>query len=36
MVDYVFSQPPYQVSDVALHFGVSDHAAVMANVSIPN
>lgn len=33
MVDYVFSQPPYQVSDVELQYGVSDHAAVIAEVS---
>ncbi len=32
MVDYIFSQSPYQVSDVQLHFGVSDHAAVTATV----
>lgn len=32
MVDYVFSQPPYAVSDVRLEFGVSDHAAVVASV----
>jgi endonuclease/exonuclease/phosphatase family metal-dependent hydrolase len=33
MVDYVFSQAPYQVRDTTLHFGVSDHAAVTANIS---
>jgi hypothetical protein len=30
MVDYIFSQPPYIVEDVLLHFGVSDHAGVTA------
>lgn len=34
MVDYIFSQPPFIVSDVRLEFGVSDHAAVIANISI--
>lgn len=33
MVDYIFSQSPYQVSAVQLHFGVSDHAAVSANIT---
>jgi endonuclease/exonuclease/phosphatase family metal-dependent hydrolase len=33
MVDYIFSQAPYQVSDVQLHFGVSDHAAVSAYIT---
>jgi len=33
MVDYIFSQPPYSVSDVRLEFGVSDHAAVLAQIS---
>ncbi len=33
MVDYVFSQSPYQVSDISLHFGVSDHAAVLATIN---
>jgi len=28
LVDYIFSQAPYQVSDVQLHFDVSDHAAI--------
>lgn len=32
MVDYIFSQPPYQVSDVRLQFGVSDHAALVCSV----
>ncbi len=33
MVDYIFSQPPYRVTDVSLMFGVSDHAAVQAQIS---
>ncbi|MFM2423629.1 MAG: hypothetical protein RLZZ70_14 [Candidatus Parcubacteria bacterium] len=33
MVDYVFTQAPYQASDVRLEFGVSDHAAVVATLS---
>lgn len=33
MVDYLFSQAPYTVSDVRLVFGVSDHAAVVGNIS---
>lgn len=32
MVDYIFSTPAYRVSDVRLQFGVSDHAAVIAEV----
>jgi exonuclease III len=32
MVDYLFSQKPYQVSGVRLEFGVSDHAAVIGMV----
>ncbi len=32
MVDYIFSQPPYIVSGVRLEFGVSDHAAVIADI----
>ena len=32
MVDYVFSQPPYEVSEVRLAFGVSDHAAVVCEI----
>jgi len=35
MVDYIFSQPPYQVTNVRLQFGVSDHAAIIATVSKP-
>lgn len=34
MVDYIFSQPPYTVSDIRFQFGVSDHAAVLATISI--
>lgn len=33
MVDGVFSTPGYQVSDVELHTGVSDHCAITAIVS---
>lgn len=32
MVDYLFTQPPYKASDVRLEFGISDHAAVIANI----
>ncbi len=32
MVDYVFSQPPYTVTEVRQVFGVSDHAATVALV----
>jgi len=32
LVDYVFSQPSYLVSDVRLEFGLSDHAAVVATI----
>jgi endonuclease/exonuclease/phosphatase family metal-dependent hydrolase len=32
MVDYIFTKPPYVASDVRLEFGVSDHAAVVANI----
>jgi endonuclease/exonuclease/phosphatase family metal-dependent hydrolase len=33
MVDYIFSQPPYIVDNVQLHFGISDHAAVTAEIT---
>lgn len=33
MVDYLFAQPEYMVSDVRLQFGVSDHAAVVATIT---
>ncbi len=33
MTDYIFSQLPYVVDDVQLKFGVSDHAAIIANIS---
>ena len=33
MVDYLFSQPAYNVTDVRLEFGVSDHAAVIGEVA---
>lgn len=32
MVDYIFTQEPYIARDVHLHFGVSDHAAVIAEI----
>ena len=32
VVDYIFSQPPYVVSDVRLQFGLSDHAAVITTI----
>lgn len=32
MVDGIFSTPEYSVTNVALHFGVSDHAAIVANI----
>ncbi|USN87360.1 MAG: endonuclease/exonuclease/phosphatase family protein [Candidatus Nomurabacteria bacterium] len=32
MVDYIFTQTPYEARDVRLEFGVSDHAAVVANI----
>jgi len=32
MVDYIFTQPPYQAENVELIFDVSDHAAVLADV----
>jgi endonuclease/exonuclease/phosphatase family metal-dependent hydrolase len=35
MVDYLFTQPPYQASAVRLEFDVSDHAAVIANITCP-
>jgi endonuclease/exonuclease/phosphatase family metal-dependent hydrolase len=33
MVDYILSRPPYLVSNVRLVFGVSDHAAVVGQVT---
>jgi exonuclease III len=33
MVDYVFSQSPYRVSDARLEFNLSDHAAVVAIIT---
>jgi endonuclease/exonuclease/phosphatase family metal-dependent hydrolase len=33
MVDYIFSQPEYEVTAVHLEFGVSDHAAIVANIT---
>jgi hypothetical protein len=32
MVDGVFSTPEYSVSNVSLNFGVSDHAAIVADI----
>jgi len=32
MVDYIFTKPPYRAENVELIFGVSDHAAVVAEV----
>jgi endonuclease/exonuclease/phosphatase family metal-dependent hydrolase len=32
MVDYIFTQPPYTATNVRLEFGVSDHAAVLADI----
>ena len=34
MVDYIFTKTSYLASDVRLEFGVSDHAAVVANISL--
>lgn len=33
MVDYIFTKPPYQAENVRLQFGVSDHAAVIGDIS---
>ena len=33
MVDYIFTQSPYEAKDVRLEFGVSDHAAVVGYIS---
>ncbi len=33
MVDYLFTQVPYLATDVRLQFGVSDHAAIIANLT---
>ncbi len=33
MVDYLFTQEPYETTDTRLVFGVSDHAAIVSNVS---
>ena len=32
VVDYVFTQPPYRAENVRLEFGLSDHAAVVADI----
>ena len=34
MVDYIFTQTPYRAENVELIFGVSDHAAVVANIYV--
>jgi endonuclease/exonuclease/phosphatase family metal-dependent hydrolase len=34
MVDYIFTQRPYVAKNVRLEFGVSDHAAVIADIEI--
>jgi endonuclease/exonuclease/phosphatase family metal-dependent hydrolase len=34
MVDYIFSQPPYKITNVRLEFDISDHAAVIGKVSM--
>jgi len=34
MVDYIFTQEPYVASDVRLVFGLSDHAAVVGNITV--
>ncbi|QQG38241.1 MAG: endonuclease/exonuclease/phosphatase family protein [Candidatus Kaiserbacteria bacterium] len=36
MVDGLFSTQGYKVSDVKLHFGISDHAAISADLSVAN
>lgn len=33
MVDYIFTQAPYTATNVRLQFGVSDHAAVIADIT---
>ncbi len=34
MVDYIFTKPPYRATKTQLHFGVSDHAAVVSEITI--
>lgn len=34
MVDYIFTQSPYWADNVKLKFGVSDHAAVIAEINV--
>lgn len=34
MVDYIFLSPKYRAENVRLQFGVSDHAAVIGNITI--
>jgi len=33
MVDYIFTQPPFAATDVQLQFNLSDHAAVIAEIT---
>ena len=33
MVDYVFTQAPFEAANVRLEFGISDHAAVVADIA---
>jgi hypothetical protein len=33
MVDYIFTQAPYKAENVRLEFGISDHAAVIGDIS---
>ena len=35
MVDFLFTQSPYQVSNVRLQFAISDHAAILADITRP-
>jgi exonuclease III len=34
MVDYILTQSPYSATDVRLEFGISDHAAVVGEISL--
>lgn len=36
MVDYIFTQAPYEAQNVRLEFGVSDHAAIIADITKQN
>ncbi len=33
MVDYLFTQPPYEAKNVRLQFGISDHAAIIGEIT---